>query len=108
MYTIFPTKRLFILSNFIFLGGSILCAAATSSAMFVAGRALTGVGVAGGAAGFFKVIVDVLPLQRRPLFGGIFGAVEGLSSIAGPVVGGVIVQDLSWRWCFWVCTMSCS
>lgn len=87
MYTIFPTKPLVLASTVIFLCGSVLCAAATSSIMFVVGRAVTGVGLAGAAAGFFTIMVAILPLSRRPLLSAVFGLVEGVSNIAAPPIG---------------------
>ena len=87
LYAMYSTKWIFVISNSIFLLGSILCAAATSSTMLVVGRAVTGIGIAGGAAGFFNLIMDVVPPQKRPLFGAIFGAIESLSSVVAPVLG---------------------
>lgn len=87
MYTIFPTKPLILASTAIFLCGSVLCAAASSSIMFVVGRAVTGVGLAGAAAGFFTIMVAILPLSRRPLLSAVFGLVEGVSNVAAPPIG---------------------
>lgn len=87
LYKMYSTKYLFILSNVVFMGGSIICAAAVTSAMFIVGRAIMGIGFAGGIAGFFSIVVQTIPLRKRALLGGVFGAVEGLSSVAGPPLG---------------------
>lgn len=55
--------------------------------MFVVGRAVTGIGVAGATAGFFKLLVDIVPLEKRPLYGAIFGVMEGVSGIVAPIIG---------------------
>ncbi|KIW65177.1 hypothetical protein PV04_07458 [Phialophora macrospora] len=102
LYTIFSIKAVFMLSNVIFLVGSLLCATAASSTMFITGRAVTGMGFAGELAGCFAVVVQILPLNRRPVFAGSMACVESLAIIAAPIVGGALTQSLGWRWCFWI------
>ncbi|KAJ9157207.1 Major facilitator superfamily domain, general substrate transporter [Pleurostoma richardsiae] len=102
LYRVFPVKAVFLLSVVIFMLGSLLCAAAPSSAAFVAGRAVCGFANSGIIAGCFTLLVYCLPLRRRPLFAGILGSVEGGATIAAPILGGVIVESLGWRWCFWI------
>ncbi|KAE8385883.1 major facilitator superfamily domain-containing protein [Aspergillus alliaceus] len=102
LYTLFSIKAIFLVSNVIFLVGSLLCATAVSSAMFIAGRAVTGLGFAGEMAGCFAVAVQILPLSRRPVFAGLMACVESLAIIAAPIVGGALTQSLGWRWCFWI------
>ena len=87
LYQTYSTKWLFIASQAIFLVGSLLCATAVTSYMLVIGRAVTGIGIAGGSAGFFNLMMDVVPPQKRPMLGGLFGAVETLSGIIGPFLG---------------------
>lgn len=100
-YTLFSVKRIFLLSNAISIVGSILSGAATTSTMLVIGRAVAGLGSAGLFAGCFVIVVHSTPLRRRPVFLGIMGAVEGLATIAAPVLGGAL-QTWSWRWCFYI------
>jgi MFS family permease len=101
LYTLFSIKAIFMMSNVIFLVGSLLCATAATSTMFIVGRAVTGLGFAGELAGCFAVAVHILPLSRRPVFAGLMACVESLAIIAAPIVGGALTQSLGWRWCFW-------
>ena len=88
-------------SNVIFLVGSLLCATAPSSAVFILGRAVTGVGFAGEMAGCYALLVEIMPLRKRPVYAGMMAAVESLAIIAAPIVGGGLTKSLGWRWCFW-------
>ncbi|KAJ5629928.1 hypothetical protein N7528_003585 [Penicillium herquei] len=101
MYKHFSIKNIFILSNVIFLVGSLPCATAASSTMFIVGRTVTGLGFSGGLAGCFAVITHILPLNKRPAFSGLLACVESLAIISAPIVGGALTQSLGWRWCFW-------
>jgi MFS family permease len=101
LYQLFSIKAVFLMSVVIFLVGSLLCATAASSMMFVIGRAVTGLGFAGNLAGCFAVAVQILPLHKRPVYVGLMTCVESLAIIAAPIVGGSLTQSLGWRWCFW-------
>ncbi|KAB8256125.1 major facilitator superfamily domain-containing protein [Aspergillus pseudonomiae] len=102
LYKLFSIKVIFLISNVIFLVGSVLCATAASSTMFIVGRAVTGVGFAGELAGCFAALVHIVPLNRRPVFAGLMACVESLAIIAAPILGGALTQSLGWRWCFWI------
>ncbi|CAI7654398.1 unnamed protein product [Penicillium viridicatum] len=102
LYKLFSIKTIFLISIVIFLVGSLLCATAASSIMFIVGRAVTGLGFSGELAGCFAVIVHILPLNKRPVFAGLTACVESLAIIAAPIVGGALTQSLGWRWCFWI------
>lgn len=99
LYKLFSVKRVFLSSVAIFLVGSIICSSAPSSLSFIVGRAVSGFAASGIIAGCFTLIVQTLPLRKRPLYTSIAAAVEGLSVIAAPLLGGVLVQ-INWRWCF--------
>lgn len=101
LYKYFSIKAVFLTSNVIFLIGSLLCASASSSTMFIFGRAVTGLGFAGELSGCFAVLVEIMPLRKRPVFAGVMAAVESLAIISAPIVGGALTQSLGWRWCFW-------
>lgn len=101
MYKLFSIKIVFLLSNVIFLVGSLLCATAASSMMLIVGRAVTGLGFSGELAGCFAVLLHILPLERRPVFIGLMASVDLVAAMAAPVVGGALTESLGWRWCFW-------
>lgn len=101
LYQLFSIKKIFLMSVVIYLVGSLLCATAASSLMFVTGRAVTGLGFAGNLAGCFAVAVQILPLDKRPMYVGLMTCVESLAIVAAPIVGGALTQSLGWRWCFW-------
>ena len=98
LYKLFSIKRILLVSQSIFLLGSILCATAVSSKMFVFGRALTGFAAASTLAGGFTLLTQVIPLRLRPVYTGAFGAIECVAVLTAPVIGGVLTQKLSWRW----------
>jgi hypothetical protein len=103
IYTFFPTKWVFLTGIFFFEVGSALCGAAPSSTAFIVGRAISGFGSSGIFTGAINILLHSVPLSRRPLFQGIFGACFGVASVAGPLIGGAFTQGKAgWRWCFYV------
>ncbi|KAF2149108.1 putative efflux pump antibiotic resistance protein [Myriangium duriaei CBS 260.36] len=102
LYKIFPVKLVFLASLVIFLLGSVLCASATSSKMFVLGRAVCGLGTAGEVSGALNIMTLLLPPPKRPMWNSILAMVETSGAILGPILGGVLTERLSWRWCFWI------
>jgi MFS family permease len=83
----------------VFEVGSAVCGAAPTSTALIIGRAVTGLGFAGLFSGTVVVIVYTIPLQKRPLFQGLFGAAFGVASVVGPLLGGAFTDNVSWRWC---------
>jgi len=86
----------------IFLVGSALCGQAQSLTELIAFRAIQGLGGGGLMVSAQAAVGDVVPPSERGRYTGIFGAVFGVSSIAGPLLGGFFTDNLSWRWIFYV------
>jgi EmrB/QacA subfamily drug resistance transporter len=86
----------------IFLIGSALCGLSRSLDELIAFRALQGLGGGGLMVSAQAAIGDVVPPRERGRYTGLFGAVFGLASVAGPLLGGFLTSNLSWRWIFYV------
>jgi EmrB/QacA subfamily drug resistance transporter len=86
----------------IFLLGSLLCAEAHSMTQLVIFRGIQGIGGGGLMVGAQASIGDLVSPRERGRYMGIIGAVFALSSIAGPLIGGLLVQHSSWRWIFYL------
>ncbi|BCS32830.1 MFS transporter [Luteitalea sp. TBR-22] len=95
-------RRPYLLALGLFIVGSMLCGAATSMTQLIAYRALQGIG-AGGMLPLGMVIMgDMFTLEERARAQGLFAAVWGVSSVAGPLVGAVLTESASWRWIFFM------
>src|SRR3954451_5311805 len=86
----------------IFLIGSMLCGLSQSMTELIAFRALQGLGAGGLMVVTFAVVGDVIPPRERGKYQGYFGGVFGFSTVVGPLLGGFFVDNLSWRWIFYV------
>jgi EmrB/QacA subfamily drug resistance transporter len=86
----------------IFLVGSALCGIAQNMPELIAFRALQGLGAGGLLTTTIAVVGDIIPPRDRGKYQGLFGAVFGVSTIVGPLLGGFFVDNLSWRWIFYV------
>src|SRR4051794_36771152 len=86
----------------LFLIGSALCGLAQSMTELIAFRALQGLGGGGLMVSAQAAIGDVVPPSERGRYTGLFGAVFGVSSVAGPLIGGFLTTHISWRFIFYV------
>ncbi|KAE9368058.1 MFS general substrate transporter [Stipitochalara longipes BDJ] len=101
-YTFYSPKWVLVIAIGLFEIGSALCGAAPNSTAFIIGRAIAGWGFSGIFTGGIVTIQGVLPLHKRPIAMGMLGGIFGISSIAGPLIGGALTTNVSWRWCFYI------
>src|SRR6476620_11651845 len=99
---LFGRKAVFQASVLFFLGGSVLCGLAGSMTMLVASRALQGIGGGANMVTAMAVIGEVIPLRDRGRYQGALGAVFGVTTVIGPLLGGFFTDHLTWRWAFWI------
>ena len=99
---LYGRKKLFQASIVIFLVGSTLSGLSHTMVQLIAFRAIQGVGAGGLMVGAQAIIGDVVSPRQRGRYVGYFGAVFGVTSVAGPLIGGFFTQQLSWRWVFYV------
>jgi len=102
VYTYFDVKYTYLSALIIFEIGSIICAAATSSPMFIVGRAIAGAGAAALYSGGMTIIGFSVPLRKRAIYIAALSSMFGIASVVGPILGGAFTDRLSWRWCFWI------
>jgi EmrB/QacA subfamily drug resistance transporter len=95
-------KPVFLAAILIFLAGSMLAGLSQSMGQLIGFRALQGVGAGGLMVGAQAIIADIVPPRERGRYMGLIGSVFAVASVAGPLLGGFLVDNLSWRWVFYV------
>lgn len=98
IYTYFDVKYTYLFALVVFEVGSIICAAATSSPMFIIGRAIAGVGAAALFQGGMTIIAYSVPLRKRAIYIAALSSMFGIASVVGPILGGAFTDNVTWRW----------
>ena len=98
----FGRRRVFISGVALFTLASAACAIAPNMGVLIASRAVQGFGAAIILPLSLTILAAVFPPEKRSTMIGIWGGIGGLAVALGPLVGGVLTQDLNWHWVFWV------
>ncbi|KAH8434005.1 putative MFS multidrug transporter [Aspergillus melleus] len=102
LYMFYPAKWVFLSGLALFELGSLICGVAPSSVALIIGRCVAGIGASSIDSGAIVIVLYIVPLRKRPLFISCLGSVRGITSAAGPPLGGAFTDHATWRWCFWV------
>ncbi|KAK2738758.1 hypothetical protein FQN57_006926 [Myotisia sp. PD_48] len=99
---IFGRKPILLLANVVFLIGSLLCAVSINIKMLIGSRVVQGIG-GGGLLTLVNICVsDLFSMRSRSVYFGIIGMVWAIAGIIGPLIGGIMTQYVTWRWCFYI------
>jgi len=99
---LYGRQRLYVFAMMLFLAGSVMSGLANNMTQLIIARALQGLGAGGLMPLAFILIGEMFTLEQRARMQGLFSGVWGVSSIVGPLLGGFLVDQLSWRWVFYI------
>lgn len=99
---LYGRRRLYMIAIAIFLVGSMLCGVATSMGQLIVFRALQGIGAGGLLPLGMTILGEIFSLEERARAQAWLAGVWGVASIAGPLVGALLTEELSWRWIFFL------
>jgi len=99
---LYGRKNILSIGIIIFLVGSCLCGLSQTMYMLIGARAIQGVGAGAIFTVTYTIVGDVFTLEERPKVQGIIGTVWGIASLAGPFVGVLLIDMLSWHWIFFI------
>jgi len=98
----FGRKRMFLLGLAVFTGASAAAALARSTDLLIAARAVQGAGAAIVTPLTLTLLAEAFPKERRGIAIGVWSGISGVAVALGPLVGGAVVQGISWHWIFWI------
>ncbi|KAI4727250.1 MFS general substrate transporter [Aureobasidium sp. EXF-10728] len=102
LYAKFSVKTMFLVFMALFEIGSLVCATAPNAIGLIVGRAIAGAGAAGCTTGAFTIVAVSVRLPRRTTYLSALQSTFGIGIMLGPLLGGVLTQRVTWRWCFYI------
>ena len=99
---IYGRKKVYAFSMVLFLIGSVLCGTASSMQQLIVFRAIQGLGAGGVLPLALIIIGELFSVEQRARMQGLFSGVWGVSSVIGPLIGGFLVDQISWQWVFYI------